>query len=202
MNISWLGLSSIKIQTKNLGEEIIIVTDPFSSTVGLKPPRLKASIALISDKSAPESNNISSVMGDPFVIDSPGEYEIKGTFIYGIAQENENGPTGANIFAIKTEQITLVHLGFISQKTLSSQQLEAIGQADIIFVPVGGGQGPTAAEAVKILSALEPRIIIPIHYKQKGLKIKLDTLEAFLKESGAKDPETLDKLKIQYIKYN
>src|SRR3989338_1888442 len=88
MHITWLGLTCLKIQTKNSGEDIVLLTDPFSEKTGLKPPRLKADLVAVSRPTSEQANNLNSIIGSPFIINSAGEYEIKGVFVYSIPKQN------------------------------------------------------------------------------------------------------------------
>lgn len=175
MVISWFGLSSFKISSGPLS----IITDPFSKSAGPTPPRGQTDIVIISNASSDLYNNRSAV-GDEksFVVDSPGEYDIKGLFIHGVPS------TGATIYSIRMEDMRLGFLGSLKQKELSDQQLEDLGEIDVLFVPVGGKTVCDAEEAVTIVNQLEPRFVIPMHYAHAGLKMSLDKVDQFLKEIG------------------
>lgn len=203
MQIQWLGQSCFKIQAKSPLGETTIITDPYSDDCGLKLPRLSADIVTISHEHKDHSD-LSKIKGveetqSPFVIKGPGEYEIKSVFVRGLpsSHDNEHGQTlGANvIYVIRAEGITLVHLGDLGQKELSPDQLEFIEEADILLVPVGDKYTLNGAEAANLVSQIEPRIVIPMHYKIPGLKIDLDQADKFIKEMG-NHKEEMDKLKI------
>jgi len=91
----------------------------------------------------------------------------------------------------------LCHLSDLGQKELFPSQLDKIGDIDILMIPVGGIYTIDAAEAVKVMAQIEPKIIIPMHYKIPKLKIKLDDIDKFLKNLGIKKPESLPKLSIR-----
>ena len=91
----------------------------------------------------------------------------------------------------------ICHLGDLGQKELSAEQLDKISQVDILMIPVGGTYTISAKEAVKIMSQIEPSIIIPMHYQLPKLKIKIDTLDAFLKTLGIKKLGALPKLSVK-----
>lgn len=200
MQIQWLGQSFFKIQSKNNDAEITIATDPYGETIGLKPPKFQADIVTISHNHG-DHNNLDAIKGEPFIVDSPGEYETKDVFIYGIPSwhDNKQGQErGKNtIYQITAEGINILHLGDLGQDSLNNEQIERIGNVDILLIPVGGIVTIDAKKATEIISALEPRIVIPMHYKINGLKTKseLATVEDFLKVSGLPN-ERMDKLKI------
>jgi len=88
----------------------------------------------------------------------------------------------------------LVHLGDLGD-VLDNKQLEKIGGVDILFIPVGGKYTLDAKKAVEVISQVEPRIVIPMHYKTKDSKIDIDGLDKFIKEIGI-EPIYEEKLKI------
>jgi L-ascorbate metabolism protein UlaG (beta-lactamase superfamily) len=196
MIIQWFGQSYFKIETKNK----VIVIDPFSeNALGIKPARFKADILLISHPHE-DHNNKAVILGEPFILEGPGEVEKEGIFIEGILSYHHNH-LGRNreyntIYKIEAEDLTLCHLGDLGEKILKEETLEKLSEIDVLFIPVGGNYTIDAEEAVAIINQIEPKIVIPMHYQLKDLKIKLDTLEKFLKAFGKK-PEELDKLVIR-----
>lgn len=197
MTITWLGQSCFKIQDK----EITVIVDPYSNEVGFKLPRLAADIVSISHDHFDHNNveAVSGTTGAPFVISGPGEYEVKGVFVYGIPSwhdKSEGKEKGSNtIYRIQMEGISVVHLGDLGH-TLSEEEVAKLDGVDILLVPVGGHFTVGGSEAAEVVSQLEPRIVIPMHYKIPGLKMDVDPVDKFLKEMGASKAEKLPKLKI------
>lgn len=201
MNISWKGQSCFQIQlSSNKNGAYSIVIDPFDQKTGLSVSKLQADVLLITHDHD-DHNNTKAVTGDYFKIDGPGEYDIGSSFIEGIFSyhDNSNGEEhGINtIYTIETEDIKLCHLGDLGQKELTADQLNTIGNIDILMIPIGGTYTINASEAIKIMSSIEPKIIIPMHYNIPGLKIKLEGIDPFLKELGIKNAEVLPKLVIK-----
>ena len=202
MNIKWYGQSCFYINVSGKKDKgVSIIIDPFDESIGLKLPRkIEADIALVSHNHH-DHNNIERVLEPVFVIDGPGEYDIKDIYIKGISafHDNSNGSERGRtaIYKIEAEQIKLCHLGDLGQKELTSEQLEAIGDVDILMVPIGGEFTLSGKEAVGIMAQIEPKIIIPMHYKVPGLKIKIDPIDEFLKSLGIKNLEKLPKLSIK-----
>ncbi len=192
MKIFWHGQSCFKIVTKHT----IIVTDPFDKGIGLNPPRYEAGIITVSHDHH-DHNNVSSLRGAPFVVDGPGEYELKKAAIRGIDSfhdAKEGKERGLNtIFVIEAEGITVCHLGDLGQKELTSEQLDKIGDVDILMIPVGGVYTIDGERAVAVINQIEPRIVIPMHYKIPKLKSQIKSADSFLKEIGVKE-ETVDQL--------
>ena len=91
----------------------------------------------------------------------------------------------------------LCHLGDIGQKQLTDLQVEKIGSVDILMIPIGGTYTISSAEAQKIISQIEPKIVIPMHYKLPKLKIKLESLDKFLKVMGKNSIEPQTKFLIK-----
>jgi L-ascorbate metabolism protein UlaG (beta-lactamase superfamily) len=188
MVISWFGLSSFKISSGNL----TIVTDPFGKASGLTAPRGATDLVVISNSGNELYNNTQSLGDDKtFVIDSPGEFDVKGLFVRGIPAH------GGAIYSIRMEDMRLGFLGALKQKELTDSELEDLGEIDILFVPVGGESVCDAEEAVTIVNQIEPRYVIPMHYAQTGLKLKLDKVDQFLKEMGAAKVEPLEKFTLK-----
>lgn len=178
MQIHYFGLSSFKIITK----EATIITDPFDKKSGLTPPRGNADILILSDKSNPLYTATSGISGEPFLIDDPGEYDTKGVTVTGLPVKQENGYVTA--FLIESEDIKILNLAHIKDFSLKEDELEALGQIDILIIPVGDGEVMDADTASKIVNDIEPKIVIPSHYTK---------VETFVKEMGGKSEE-MDKL--------
>lgn len=159
------------------GGQLTIITDPFDKKTGLNPPRGNADIITISHKH-PEHNNIKTISGTPFVINSPGEYGIKNISIKGIEKELNT------IYIVDIDKIKICHLGAFKQEQLSDKQIESIGQIDILMTPVNN--------AGKIIEKIEPSVVIPMHYTK-------DELSNFLKEMGISDEDkkAVDKLSLK-----
>jgi L-ascorbate metabolism protein UlaG (beta-lactamase superfamily) len=198
MEITWHGQSFFEIKSKDPAVKIAI--DPFDETIGLRVTKPEADILLISHDHNDHSNK-KVVKGNPFIIEEPGEYEVHDVYIKAIASfhNQSQGQEGGlnNIYVFQCEDIKVCHLGDFGQKELSDEQLEAIGNVDILMIPVGGVYTLDAKGASKVISQVEPRLVIPMHYQIRGLKLKLDPLDKFLKEMGfsAGTPEKKLKLK-------
>jgi len=199
MTINWYGHSCFKIT--NQGGRLIIITDPFDKKIGLNPPRCSADIVTVSHQHY-DHNNVSAITGmessQPFIIDSPGEYEIKGVSVVGCPSFHDKEEKEQNIiYLIEVDKIRICHLGDFGQDKLSNKQIEKIGSVDVLMIPIGGKYTIDAKRAVKIINQIEPGVIIPMHYKIPGLKMDVDDAQDFIKEMGLNGIEAVDKLTLK-----
>lgn len=195
MDITWLGQACFRIKGKNA----TVVTDPYSdSFTGLKLPLTEADVVTVSHDHE-DHNFTSAIKGDPFVLKGPGEYEVKGVNIVGVDSfhdDKQGSERGRNtVFNLEVDGVRIAHLGDLGH-TLTNEQLEDLGDVDILLIPVGSVYTIDAALAAKISSSIEPKVIIPMHYKIEGLKAPLEGVEKFLKEMGKEDITPAPKLTI------
>jgi L-ascorbate metabolism protein UlaG (beta-lactamase superfamily) len=194
MIITHYGGEFFKIQ---FGDATLAL-NPVSKDSKLKSSRFGADVALVSLNN-PDFNGVDQIgFGEkmPFAVTGPGEYEIKGIFIKGFgAVSKYGGAEGINtIYSILLENMNLCFLGALGNSELSAETKEALGDIDIIFLPIGGEGVLNAAEANKLATALEPKMIIPMHFEGVGDK---GALTKFLKESGSEDVKPTEKLTIK-----
>ena len=199
--IYWAGQSCFQISVSNSRDHSAdVVIDPFGKEMGIKLPNLSADILLVSHNH-PDHNNIEDVKGTPFVIDGPGEYEVRGVFVQGIPSfhdDKEGKERGLNtIYIIEAEDIRFCHLGDLGQKQLTDEQLEKIDRVDVLMIPVGGEYTISSVEAQKIISQIEPKIVIPMHYALPGLKAEVADVAKFLKIMGKNEIAPQDKFVVK-----
>jgi len=206
MIINWFGHSCFRIEIKAVSGQASVLIDPFSKDIGLRPPRIKDNLVLVThdhydhnNLNGAHSKSSGQVDSESFIINSPGEYEKYGVYVRGINSyhdDKEGKDRGLNtIYVIKAEEMTLCHLGDFGQNQLEEDQVEDIGDIDILMIPVGGKYTIDYKKAVKVIKQIEPKIIIPMHYKLKGLKLDIDGVDKFVKEIEI-PPEKVDKFKI------
>ncbi len=194
MEITWLGYSCFRLRGKNT----TVITDPYPPGLGYKLEKTTANIITVSHQH-PNHSHLQSIPGEHKVITRPGEYEIGGVLIIGVStfHDAEKGATLGknNVFVIEIDDIAICHLGDLGHP-LSADQTEAIGNVDILLVPVGGGATISASQAAGIVRNLEPKVVIPMHYKTPELTKEMDTVEKFLKEMGLTEVAPQPKLTI------
>ncbi|HZJ40841.1 MAG TPA: MBL fold metallo-hydrolase [Candidatus Saccharimonadales bacterium] len=197
MIITWQGHSCFKIQDKIGPDGVTVVTDPYGKSTGLKVPNFEADIVTVSHDHD-DHNNINALRGNPFVIDCAGEYDFKGVLVEGIDSyhdDKQGAERGGNIiYRMEVDDVSIAHLGDLGSP-LDSSQLEKLAGTDILLIPVGGKYTLDAKAAVEVISQIEPRIVIPMHYKTPDLKMDIDPVDKFIKELGLK-PTYEEKLKI------
>jgi L-ascorbate metabolism protein UlaG (beta-lactamase superfamily) len=194
MEITWLGHSCFKIK----GSQATVITDPYSPELGYKLGRFNARIVTVSHQH-PGHCYVQGIGGQPRVVKGPGEYEISGVLIIGIAtfHDGEGGKKrGKNtVYLMEIDEVSVCHLGDLGH-VLNPEQVEEIDNVDVLLLPVGGVSTINASKAAEVVRQLEPKAVIPMHYKTPALKRELEPVEQFLKEIGAKQVEPLPKLSI------
>ncbi len=197
MEISWYGLSCFRLRSRAL----TVIADPYDESIGLSLPRMRAQVVTVSHQ-APGHNNAAAVRSPEHVFDGPGEYEVNGVFIQGVPTFHK-GPVGqrqrSTAFVYHFPDLIVAHLGDIGVLP-RREQIELLSEADVLLLPVGSGDTLDAARAVEIVTALEPRVVIPMHYAQPGLRLQLDSVDKFIKEMGVPKPEPLPSLKLSNSK--
>lgn len=179
MELVWHGLSCFRITERNHAS---LVTDPFDKKSGLGQLKLKADVVTISNDSG-SHNNIEAVSGHSHTLNGPGEYEIGGVFITAVA----TGEQADNIiYQFDYNGTSVVHLGELNTM-LTQTQIEALGEVNVLLLPVGGGSSLTATQASEVVSLIQPGIVVPMHYKTDGVKAELDSVDRFLQEMGISD---------------
>lgn len=187
MDITYLGHSSFRLH----GKQATVVCDPFDpDMVGINFKKVLSDIVTISHDHKDHSF-LDGVEGVKMVVSGPGEYEISGVSIVGIPTFHDNkkgAERGKNtVFVIEIDNLRIAHLGDLGH-VLSEKILEEIGAIDILMVPVGGEYTIGPNEAIEIARAIEPSVIIPMHYLSEGMKGevfgKLSQVDEFLKDIG------------------
>jgi L-ascorbate metabolism protein UlaG (beta-lactamase superfamily) len=183
MEVTWYGQTCFRLSERGLAT---VVTDPYPPDVGLTFPRPRADVVTVSCDD-PQCRYTSGVRGPFKLFDGPGEYEVGGVFITGIATFAD-GKRGASrglntVFTFDFGGLTVCHLGRLGHVPTQSQ-VENLGTVNILLVPVGSGGSLSPARASEVISLFEPSLVVPMYYKVRGLKVSLGTLGRFLKEMG------------------
>ena len=187
-----MGHSCFRIK----GSQATVITDPFPPDLGYSPGNLSANIVTVSH-GHPSHAYAEGVGGEPKLVTGPGEYEISGVLIIGVASFHD-GVSGQKrgkntIYLMEVDGVSICHLGDLGH-SLSDDETEEIGNVDVLLLPVGGVSTIGAAEAAEVIRQLEPKAVIPMHYQTPDIKRELEPVENFLKEMGIEAPEPRPKL--------
>lgn len=197
MEIQYFGGNAIRIASKKSS----VVVDDNLLSLGQKVVTTGQDISLRT------SHDITPAKESYFSIDTPGEYEILGVSIHGIAArafDGAEGTFGATMYRIISDDVRIAVTGHV-HPDLSDDQLEALGTIDILFVPAGGnGYTLDGLGALKVIKKIEPKIVILTHYADKGLKYSVaqDDLETAIKNLAIEPTETLDSLKLKNLDFS
>jgi L-ascorbate metabolism protein UlaG (beta-lactamase superfamily) len=205
MEVQWYGRTCVRLR----GKDAVLVADPYQSIVGPTGRGITGDIVTFSHpddtplaKGKPKgrlsrdgSTLIPSSLDQAFVLDGPGEYEVKEVLVTGVrtyrddARGSERGK-GVS-FAAEIDGVHTIHLGDIGH-LLSEEKLSDIGQVDIACVPLGGALNPTRAAA--LVAQLDPRIVVPMPLCEDEADCA-DALAKFFHEMGA-EPVVQPKLSV------
>lgn len=201
MEINWYGLSCFRIREAGT----TIVCDPYDKSIGSHLNRPRTDIVTISHEQKGH-NAIKQVAGDSKVIQGPGEYETHNVFITGLATKHKGKKDEAtkerNIaYFFEIGDFTVGHLGDIGEMPKRAQFEDVqVSEVDILMVPIGGSDTFDPTQAVDVVGMLEPKLVIPMHYKQDNMSAKwigeLETVDRFISELGVPAPETQSVLKV------
>ncbi len=190
MDVQFYGANCVVLSDK----QVRLVVDDNLSELGGKPVLKEGDIALCT---VPHD-----VKGAKLVIDQPGEYEVSGVSIYGIAARahtDTEDQKSATMYKLVFDDTNVLVVGHIYPE-LTDSQLEAIGMVDVMFIPVGGnGYTLDAVGALKLIKKIEPKVIIPTHYDDPDLRFPVpqQPLEAALTNLAMEPKEAVRKLKIK-----
>lgn len=200
MDIQYVGHSCFRLR----GKEGLVITDPFHSSVGFTLPKLSADVITVShdheDHNAVEAVKATAARKKPFIISHPGEYEVQGISVYGYPSFHDAShgeERGKNImYSIFLDGVHILHLGDLGH-VLDEQMINEIPDVDVLLVPVGGTYTIDPAQAIEVISLLEPAYVIPMHFRtsqhDQGTFGSLATEEDFSQKYG-KQPKNTDKL--------
>lgn len=197
MQLSYLGVSCFKIKAGTT----YLLTDPFlPSFVGLPLPKQEADIVTISHDNQ-DHNDLTRLKNSPFVIKSPGEYEVGGISVFGYPSfHDKERKIPNNIYIVEAEGIRICHLGDLGV-ALDQKELEMLDGIDVLLVKVGDKRSNRllVKETVKLINQIEPYIVIPMHFRVPQMDqtawSNIATLEDFIQEYGS-EGERLEKLSL------
>jgi L-ascorbate metabolism protein UlaG (beta-lactamase superfamily) len=187
------------------GKNVTLITDPFSpqpdptSGETRKLSKINAPIVTISHNHSGH-NYAEGVGGNPRVVRGPGEYEISDVLITGVPSYHDTKrgvELGRNtIYVIHMDDLVICHLGDLGH-TLQEEQLEEVADADLLLIPISGQHTLNPAQAAEVISQVEPRIVIPMHYRPSSDETP-DPLDKFCREMGVEAINPQPKLIVNH----
>lgn len=190
MVISYAGGECFKVTFGDL----TLALNPLGKGSKLGSSKFGADIALVSLDHEDFNGVENASFGErqPFVIQGPGEYEVKGVAVRGFGAPTvyDGAATINTIYSVQLEGMTLCFMGAQGSAELPAAAKQELDEIDILFVPVGGGEVLDHAAAYKLAVSLGPKVVIPMHYDASSLK-------AFLKEAGAEGTKPEEKLTVK-----
>ena len=201
MKIRYLGHSCF-VLTESTGTTV--VTDPYGD-IGFKMPTVEADAVTVSHGHY-DHNNVGAVKGKsgkPVVFDEEGTYEIGGVDITAIKSyhDDENGEKrGENlIFKFRMDGLEICHLGDLGEEC-SSALIETLLPVHVLLIPVGGTYTIDAEQAKEYVDRIMPAIVIPMHYKTKGLNLDIDKVDDFADKFDTEEVEELDSSELELFR--
>ena len=192
MRIRWYGQSAFLLS----GDHTVFI-DPFGDMSGLAARGLEFNYPPVADVTADlllvthehgDHNVVDVVGGDPVTIRSTaGRFESPVGEVVAIASEHDDvagtvrGPN--TIFRFELDGVRVAHLGDFGQRALRPEQHEAIGEVDVLFIPVGGGPTIGGEGAADVVRAIAPRVVVPMHYRTAAVNF-LDPPDEFIAALG------------------
>ncbi|MCI8344238.1 MAG: MBL fold metallo-hydrolase [Clostridia bacterium] len=198
MKIRYLGHSCFSL-TESTGTTI--VTDPYGN-VGFKLPSVCADAVTVSH-SHYDHDNVAGVLGNPVLLNKEGMYEIGGVEVNAIKSYHDGekgGERGDNlIFKFRMDGLDICHLGDLGEEC-SSSLIETLLPVHVLLIPVGGKYTIDAEQAKEYVDRIMPSIVIPMHYKTKGLTLDVDKPDDFLNRFEDEDVELLEEDELELLR--
>jgi L-ascorbate metabolism protein UlaG (beta-lactamase superfamily) len=178
MEITWLGRTCFRLR----GRDGVVLTDPCPPGSGYKIGKQQVSIVTFSRAFDPEYTYREVVPPDAMTFDAPGEYEHNNILVTGVARKRPDGERNV-MFFFEMDGIRIGHLGLPGPS--GPPRIDEIKDVDILLMPVGGGISLGAAAAADVMTTIEPKIAIPMHYRTDSETLAIDPIDAFVKETGS-----------------
>lgn len=181
VRFKWFGQACFEVSNSKK-----IVTDPHDGeTVGLNAPKAKADIVTVSHDHFDHASGvgIAKKQGAKVLKEEKGEKTVKGVKIKGIKSYHDKAKgskRGENtIYTFELDGFKICHLGDLGH-IVSSELIEEIGEIDILMIPIGGNYTIDGGEAIEVVEKINPKVIIPMHYKIDGLTVDISSEEQFM----------------------
>lgn len=187
LEITWLGRTCFRLK----GREGTVVTDPCPPESGYRLQKVTADIVTLSNRGDAGSSFVEAVSGQRLVIDAPGEYEVGGILVTGVATKRADGRRNV-AFVFELDGIRVAHLGLAAAGTGALDEVKGV---DVLLLPIGGGNALNSTAAADVMTAIDANLVIPMNYRTEQETADLETIDRFLKETGAR-PEAQPRLSV------
>jgi L-ascorbate metabolism protein UlaG (beta-lactamase superfamily) len=173
MELTFVGLGCVRLR----GRDVQVVIDPIPPGTAPGLPKLTPDIVVRTEGDT-DFAALRPAEGRPQEVSGPGEYEVRGVRVFGLAGGGSN-----TIMRVEVDEVRVAAVGRL-RRPLTEDEIEALGHVDVLLAPVGGDDAYTATEAAKLVSAIEPAVVVPVRYAVPGLPGNYDTVDRFAKEMG------------------
>jgi L-ascorbate metabolism protein UlaG (beta-lactamase superfamily) len=171
MEVTYHGLSSVRLR----GRDTTVLIDPPQSQL---PGLARGGTALVvRTDGATDPEQLRTRPGHVQEVGGPGEFEVRGVSVRGVPAD------GVTVMRVTIDDVRVVSAGRLHRQ-LTEDEIDALGRVDVLVVPVGGGDALGAADAAKVVRALEPAIVVPARYRATGGSAEYEPVEKFAKEMG------------------
>ena len=197
MQMIWHGFSCVELLFTATRGEVRVVVNPFNPSLANKTLKDMEADIVLQTHNASEASGMQAISGNPFLIQGPGEYEVREIFFFGLEAFRTHTPGLHTIYRIEAEGIRVAHLGGLD-RLLTDQEFEFLQNIDVVIIPVGGKSVLSAAVARELIERLEPRVVIPVSHAVSGFgDDRYVPVETFLSEMGGARTEMVNKFKAQ-----
>ena len=194
MDITWLGHACFRLRA----DDIIVVTDPFPASIGLRPDARPATMVTVSNTHVNHSG-LEEVVGGPRVFSAPGEYEFRSVSVRGVMtpQPPETPLEQRNVaFTIEMDGINICHLGDITAP-LTTAQIDDLAPVDVLMIPTGGGCTMDVDQVLQTMQDLAPKVVIPMHHSHPEIKnVPLQGVEVFMNRMGLSEAQAQPRVSV------
>ncbi len=193
MDITWLGHACFRLRS----DDIVVVTDPFPSSIGLRPDTRPATIVTVSN-SHPNHSAWSEVTGDPRVFKAPGEYEFRSVSVRGVMTPQEPNTAleqRSVAFTVEMDGINICHLGDIKVPPTTAQT-DDLSPVDVLLIPTGGGCTMDIDQVLQTMQDLAPKVVIPMHHSNPDVNVELQGVDVFLNRMGLSEVQAQPRVSV------
>ena len=191
MDITWLGHACFRLRS----DDIVVVTDPFPLSIGLRPDARPATIVTVSN-SHPNHSGTDEVLGKPRVFNAPGEYEFRSVAVRGVmTPQLPDTPLEQRsvAFTVEMDGVNICHLGDITVPP-TTRQIDELSPVDVLLIPTGGGCTMDVDQVLQTMQDLAPKVVIPMHHSNPEVNVPLQAVDVFLNRMGLSEVQAQPRL--------